>query len=115
MHTLLKTILLSLALLAPAACGDDEFTASGADLIEEWSTALCEASADCGNFPRSQIDICVDAAIQTACDEDPDVCNAEITISSADWNDCLDASREIDCDALAAGILPSECTTIEEL
>jgi hypothetical protein len=105
---------LFVVLVAPACGGDDKITESGAEFLEEWGTALCEAGTDCGNFPRGDVDVCVDAFVQAACEVDPDFCAEKVTISTADWNDCLDASRDIDCDALDAGILPSECSTIEE-
>jgi hypothetical protein len=107
------TVLLSLVLLGCG--GDPDITRSGGELFEELFTADCEALQPCnglGNFTVAQ---CIDLKVNEACDFDPFVCASDYTLDRAEWDGCIDAMYERDCNSVVVGLLPSECLTINEL
>jgi hypothetical protein len=105
---------LFVVLVAPA-CGEDEITDTGRDFLGELSESLCESSVSCGNWAPEDYDLCVDLLLQTICEADQETCNTTYTLPRDEWHDCLDASAELDCNALDPLIFPRVCTQIEEL
>lgn len=109
------TIFVILALLFTACGGDEESTKSGGELFEELFIADCEALADCGALNGFTVQQCIDLKTSAACTEVPDVCGEEYAIPSTEWDACLDAMGERDCNSVVVGLLPSACLTIDEL
>jgi hypothetical protein len=110
-----KAILI-LALVLFCGCGGDpDITRSGGELYEELFTADCEDLAVCGGLGGFTIEQCIDLKVNEACAADLQVCREEYTLARTEWNACIDAMYERDCASVNAGLLPSECLTIDEL
>ncbi len=99
--------------LAPA-CGDDNITQSGGEYYEEYFDAVCERAIECGLIDADQEE-CIDVLVQVACSEDAAFCGREVTVSADEWSACLQGERELSCNSAEAGIVASECLTIDEL
>lgn len=105
------------ALLLVASCGGDsnEITMSGAEFYEELFTADCQSGVRCGLLDPSLLETCIDGETLAACASDLEVCAARYAVDADEWDECLRATEDRACASVQAGILPTECVTIEEL
>jgi hypothetical protein len=103
-------LFVALCVLLVPACGSDEITQTYGDFMEEMAVPLCERMATCGFFPGDQVDDCVDGFVTGICEGN---CSERLTVSTQEWNDCLNAYEDHSCSSLDAFIYPSECLTID--
>jgi hypothetical protein len=114
-HIPLIPLFLTLALVTACGGGDETLHASGADLFAEFGEVACEKGVQCGTVAPGDVELCVDVIVQDICELDPETCITDYSLSRSEWDACLDAFFEQTCPAAASGVLPTECTTIEEL
>jgi hypothetical protein len=106
---------LGLCLLLVAGCGSDPVTVGS--LCAKIGRAVCDRAIACGLGPASERKLCQDEAQFSCCEMDnlcgekfPDDTSEDLANDFA--NACAASLPNYDCDELAAGNAPAECSAL---
>lgn len=111
----MRHVILALILAMFSAACTEEVSQSGGAFFEDMGIAMCDRAAECGFISYSEVPLCVDSFVNAACAVDVRVCQSNYSVPADEWERCLEEFETHACAAIDAGILPSECLTIDEL
>jgi hypothetical protein len=107
-------VALACVLLGSGGCGDDDDDdpATTGDQCRAVLSAFCDRAVECGAFPQTERNDCVNAGVDGCCGSR---CSGEAASSESSIRECTDRMDRIECDALLddpTGSVPSQCVGV---
>jgi hypothetical protein len=104
-HRVVITIFVSLFLMA---CGP---TPSDRERFRELGSEVCARRVACDLTPSAERTQCIEEFVERSC-ADVEDCDERYSLRSEnDWENCLEAVREYECEKLEQRLLPGYCIT----
>lgn len=104
---------LAVVLCAVSGCGGSSVPEQIGEACTEIGEVFCERAIDCGFIAGNEQLSCVNAFFEGCCANDG-VCNAEVdqSITSDEYQRCLDGIEAESCDDINNGNVPSACLSL---